>query len=417
MNDSILSRAYILIQQQKYAEAEKLLNDLLSTDPNNTLTLTLLAEVCLQQENIKKAETLIDTAIGISPDSGHLFYIKARVSLRKDLYDLAEKNLEQAIQLDPTDADFYALWASVKLTRKQFEKALELANKSLELDAENILGLNSRSTALLKLDRKDDSFKTIEGALREDPNNAFTHANYGWNLLEKGDHKKALYHFREALKNDPNFEYAQAGMLEALKANNVFYRWFLKYTFWIGNLTAKYQWGVIIGFYLGVKILRAVADNNETLRPYLIPLIVLLSLIAFSTWVITPVSNLFLRINAYGRYLLSKKEIASSNFVGISFIIFLLGVGSYFITADDKFLTIAVFGFSMMVPFGVMFSPSKYKHSLLIYAIAMAAIGIGAIAMTFSTGEIFNALTPVYMIGFVAFQWVANYLMIKESNV
>ena len=33
------------------------------------------------------------------------------------------------------------------------------------------------------------------------------------------------------------------------------------------------------------------------------------------------------------------------------------------------------------------------------------------------TGEIFNFLTPVYIFGFIAFQWVANYLLIKDSNV
>ena len=91
--------------------------------------------------------------------------------------------------------------ANFKLSRKKYEEALEIANEALEIDAENILALNTRSTSLLKLNRKEESFETIEGALREDPNNAYTHANFGWGLLEKGDHKKALEHFREALKN------------------------------------------------------------------------------------------------------------------------------------------------------------------------------------------------------------------------
>ena len=83
---------------------------------------------------------------------------------------------------------------------------MELADRSLEIDAENLLGLNTRSTALLKLNKSEESFSTIEGALREDPNNAYTHANYGWGLLEKGSHKKALEHFKESLKHNPNFD-------------------------------------------------------------------------------------------------------------------------------------------------------------------------------------------------------------------
>ena len=121
-------------------------------------------------------------------------------------------------------------------------------------------------------------------------------------------HKKALEHFKEALTNDPTFKYAQAGMMQALKATNPIYRLFLKYSFWMNNLTAKYQWGVIIGFYLGFKALKTIARNNEALQPYLTPLIIALALVAFSTWVIAPISNLFLRFNKYGQLLLDKKE-------------------------------------------------------------------------------------------------------------
>lgn len=417
MIDNIINRAEVLIQQQKYAEAEKLLKDVLVTNPTDIHVLALLAEVNLQLDKSEEADTLINSAIGLSPEIGHLFYIKARISIQRKKYDESEANIKQALELDPADADFYALWASIKLARKQYDSALELANKSLELDAQNLLGLNTRSTALLKLNNKEESFKTIEGALREDPNNAYTHSNYGWSLLEKGDHKKALEHFREALKNDPDFEYAQAGMVEALKASNIFYRIFLKYVFWISNLTSKYQWGIIIGFYLGVRLLKSLASNNEALQPFLIPVIVLLALIAFSTWVIGPISNLFLRLNKYGKHLLDKKEIMSSNFVGASFLVFLLGALFYFIANDSKFLTIAFFGFAMMLPLGSMFTPSKVKHSMVIYTIIMAAIGLGAIVNTFNTGEMFNALTPVFVIGLVAFQWIANFLIIKESNV
>ena len=414
--DIRFSRIEILIQQKKFAEAERNLSELLREDPNNIHFLSLLSEVNLQQDKFDKANNIIDNAIGLSPDTPHLFYIKSRIAIQQDKLNEAEKFLNQAIELDPYDADYFALLATVRLGRKQFNEALETANRALEIDAENLLALNTRSTALNKLNRSDESFQTIEGALREDPNNAYTHANYGWGLLEKGDHKKALVHFKEALTNDPNFSYAQSGMLEALKATNPVYRVFLKYSFWMGNLTAKYQWAVIIGFYLGFRALRSIASNNESLKPYLTPLIIFLALIAFSTWVIAPISNLFLRFNKYGRLLLDRKEKLSSSFVAISLGLFIVGLVLYFALSDQKMLTIAVFGFAMMLPLGTMFSPSKNKYGLLIYTIVLAIVGTTAIGLTFSTGEMFNSMTIVFLIGFVAFQWVANYLLIKESN-
>lgn len=415
--DKRLARIEILIHQEKYSEAEKVVKDLLSEDANNIYFLSLLAEINLQQDKLDIASTVIDQAIGLSPDFAHLFFIKSRILLQQSNMDEAEAAIHQSIALDPYHAHYCALLAHMRLLRKKYTEALEIADRALEIDAENLLALNTRSAALIKLDRKEESFATIEGALREDPNNAYTHANYGWGLLEKGDHKKALEHFKEALKSNPNLGSAQAGLLQALKASNPVYNLFLKYSFWMGNLTAKYQWGVIIGFYLAVRGLKAVAEANPSLQPYLTPIIVLLTLIAFSTWIINPVSNLFLRFNPYGKLLLKKKEKMSSNFVAVSLGICLAGIAAYFFTKNELFLGIAVFGFTMMLPLGVMFSPSRYKYSLLIYTIVMAVVGTGAILLSFSSGELFNGLTLLYVIGFVAFQWIANFLLIKEDNV
>ena len=414
--DNRIYKVEILIQQSKYAEAEKVLSELLSEDSNNVHFLLLLAEVNLQQDKYDNANTIINNAIGISPDVPYLFYIKSRIAIQQDNLKEAEKIINHAIELDAYNSNFFALLANIKLGGKQYNEALEIANKALEIDAENLLALNTRSTALNKLNRSEESFETIKGALRENPNNAYTHANYGWGLLEKGDYKKALVHFKEALKNDPNFSYAQQGILEALKATNPVYRMFLKYSFWMGNLTSRYQWGVIIGFYIGFRILNTIAQNNDTLRPYMFPLVIALAIIVFSTWVITPISNLFLRFNTYGKLLLDKRKKLSSTFVAISLAVFVIGLLLYFVLSDERFLTVTVFGFTMMLPLSVMFSPTKYKHSLLIYSIVMAAVGLSAIGLTFITNEVFNSMTIVYFIGFVAFQWVANFLFIKENN-
>lgn len=415
--DPRMSRVRVLIEQQRYSEAEEILKDLLTGNPTNIGYLYLLAEVKLQQDKLEEALQLTDNAIGLSPESDRLFFLKAHILVRQRNLDEAEKYLNQAISLDSDEADYFAFLGHVKLVRKQYDKALELADKALWLDSENLIALNTRSTALLKLNKSEESFETIEGALREDPDNAYTHANYGWGLLEKGNHKKALEHFKEALKSDPNNAYAQAGMMEALKAANPIYKLFLKYAFWMSNMTAKYQWGVIIGFYIGFRVLRGIAASNEALQPFLTPVLVLLAVFAFSTWVINPISNLFLRFNRYGRFLLNKKQKLSSNFVGISLAICLTGVLLYFVLQNDKFLAVAAYGFAMMVPLSVMFSPTKYKNALLIYATAMAVVGAVALFLVFSTGQILNPAASVFMLGFIAFQWIANYMMIKEDNV
>ena len=249
-----------------------------------------------------------------------------------------------------------------------------------------------------------------------DPENAYTHSNYGWNLLEKGDYKKARTHFEEALKANPNLDFAQAGMLESIKAGNPFYRLFLNYSFWIGNLQSKGQWAFIIGFYVVFRILKIIARNNEGLQPLLFPLLFGLALVALSTWVISPIGNLFLRFNKYGQLLLDKKEKTSSNFVAIAFGVFICGILVLFMNQKDLGTGIAAFGFTMMIPFSVMLVETKPNNVLLYYTILLAIIGFAGILNVYWSGELFNTFTSIYILGIFIFQWVSNYFMIKSDN-
>lgn len=414
--DNQASRIGILMQQGRYAEAESLLKNLLATDAHNPHLQAMLAESMLMQDKAAPAMQVIDLAIGSAPDEAYLFFVKARVLANQEKYKEAEEMLATAVALEPDEAGYFAYAAQIKLIRKKYEEALEQADQALALDPEHVLALNARSTALQKLNRKEESFQTIQGALREDPNNAYTHANYGWGLLEQGDHKKAMEHFRESLKANPDNEYAQAGLLEAIKAKNPIYRAFLKYGFFMNNLTAKYQWAVIIGILLGTRLLRGLAAANETLRPFLTPLVFLIGVLAFSTWVITPISNLFLRFNKYGQFLLSKQEKQSANVVAACLAIFIVGLVAYLVMQDDRFVAVAGFGFMMMVPGSVMFSGPGGKKLLLYYGLAMAAVGIAAIFQTFSTGEVMTTWAMIFVFAFVAFQWVSNFINIRAGD-
>ncbi|MCU0450082.1 MAG: tetratricopeptide repeat protein [Bernardetiaceae bacterium] len=408
MTDAIIERAEILIQQKKYPEAEQMLKNALASAPHDVYALTLLAEVYLQLDQADRALELSQNALGLAPDLPHLYDVQARALMHRDRYDEAEASIARAVELDPSQAEYPATWAWLKLDRKQYAEALRLANQALELNPENLLALNLRSTAQLKLNDQSGSFATIAGALRHDPNNAFTHANYGWGLLENGQPKQALEHFKEALKIDPSFELAQAGMAEALKAHNWMYRWYLKYSFWLGNLTSKYQWGVIIGFYLLSRVARAV--------PALTPLAILLAVVAFSTWIIRPIGNLLLRFNKYGRHLLDQEEIRSSNFVAASLGLGLVGGLLFLGFGHPGFLVWGTFGLAMMLPCGSLFAKTKSRWLLPAFTAGLAVVGLGAIALTFATGVPFNILAGIFLLGFVGFQWVANFLTISKQN-
>ncbi|MEL6867655.1 MAG: hypothetical protein AAFP19_24735 [Bacteroidota bacterium] len=99
-----------------------------------------------------------------------------------------------------------------------------------------------------------------------------------------------------------------------------------------------------------------------------------------------------------------------------SFSLFVLGLLLYFLLADEKMLSIAVYGFAMMLPLGVVFSPAKNKNTMRGLVIGLAIVGFLSIILTFSSGALFNGFSILFILGFIAFQWITNYLLIRESN-
>lgn len=410
MIEQLLQRAHLLLEQRRYKEAEKELLNILASQPSNEEAHSLMAILKNQTGEYDKALEHIHAAIAVNPGLGYLHYLKASILLNQDKLNEAEKSAKEAIALDPSVADFYAMIAAIELQQKNWQRALDYANTGLGLEPDNLQCLNSRSTALIKLDKKEESYDTIKEALYYDPDNSFTHANLGWGLLEKGEQQKALDHFKKALQSDPTNDYARAGIVEALKARFWIYRIFLKYAFWISNMKSSMQWVVILGFYFGSRLLRTMAKTYPQLSPFITPIVILYSLFAISTWLIQPISNLFLRLNTYGRYALTKDETQSSNLVGISLLLALLGTVLYFSTDYFPWLMLIIYGVSMMIPLSSMFNPpgKKGRTVLRFYTIALALSGALSIALAFAGNEWYYAVGTFYVLGVFVYQWVAN---------
>src|SRR5205807_5174625 len=102
-----------------------------------------------------------------------------------------------------------------------------------------------------KLGRTQEAVQAVESALAREPENALSHANLGWSYLHQHDHKKALEHFREALRIDPENDYAKAGLVQALQARYFLYGLMLRYFLWMGRQSRTLQWIVILGLFFG----------------------------------------------------------------------------------------------------------------------------------------------------------------------
>lgn len=410
MSGERLQHAILLIQQRRYSDAEHAIREHLNGEPSDAFALFILAESLYAQQKLADAKSAARAALGSSPSFADAHGLLSRIALREENQREAMVHAKRAVELDPEDSGHHALLASVHLQRKEYELALEATERGLAIDAEDLSCLNLRAEALSRLDRKEEADRTIDKSLNLDPENPYTHANTGWAMLRSRRHAQALEHFREALRRDPMNEYAKAGLVEALKARYWLYRIFLRYSLWVSNLPSRTQWFLILGLYFGNRLLRGLAISNPALAPFIDPLLAVYFVFAISTWVMSPLSNLLLRLNRFGRYALDRNEITTSNFVGASLLLALIGGIGWAITGLNGMLGLGLFGFLMMLPLSSMITLGRKARVPLISAtVALGLLGALGVAMSFAVNVVVSGVLLLFIIGVFAYQWLANY--------
>jgi Flp pilus assembly protein TadD len=319
MNPQV-ARAQMLMQQNRYELAEAELRRAVVESPDEAGPHRMLG-LCLSKLG-REAEALAECRVAVrcGPDSPRSHYVLALVLHQGDREAEAMAAIEEAIRLDPHDADSWGVAAAIHVAKERWPAALEAAERGLELDAESGDCVNFRAIALTKLGRREEAGRTIDAALAQNPQDAWAHANMGWTLLHGGKQAKAAEHFREALRLEPEMEWARAGIVEALKARNVVYRWLLRYMLWATRMPAKQRLylsiGIVVALQIGLWVPTSEAGQAAGL-------VVALVYLAFVTTVATavPLFNLLLMADRFGRLTLSRDQRRDAYWIGLAVLI------------------------------------------------------------------------------------------------
>jgi tetratricopeptide (TPR) repeat protein len=284
--------------------------------------------------------------------------------------------------------------------------------EGLAHDAEHAACNHLRTMALTKLGRQGDAVATVDAALRRDPDDAKAHANKGWALLHQSKPRESLEHFRESLRIDPTFEYAKAGIVEALKARNPVYRVMLAYFLYMARLSDRARWGILVGGYFGYQFLRGVARNSPVLAPWIAPVLIAYIVFALLTWFASPLLDLSLRINRFGRYALSRDQLASSNWFGACLLLFVVAATIRIVWDLPGSFATAAFALGMALPLVTIFHCDHGwpRQMMTLFAIAMAILGLAFIATEILNLKISFIFWLLFLVGFAASPWLANFL-------
>jgi tetratricopeptide (TPR) repeat protein len=383
-----LQRAYLLYDQRRYDLAEKEVGQALLSEPNDARSLALLALCLLEQEKFTEATQRAQEAVGNAPDESFSHYTLARVWIERNYLDQAEPEIHAALAIDPHFPHYHVTLGLIHYRRSAWPLALAAAENALSLKPDHADAVSLRTEALRKLGRKDAAREHLHEQLARDPDDPYTHVGLGWNYLEKGNRDKAMEHFREALRLDPELDWAREGVVETLKSKSRFYRGVMKYFFWISRFSPQVQLGLMVGLFIGYRVLVGILADQPQLAPLFWSVVVGYGVFVFSTWFARPLSNLLLLPHPFGRLALSRDDRWSASWVGIALA---SGVALVVIAAvwrSDRTFLIAFHGasaaFTVMCTFST-FAPWP-RHAMLVYmAIVLALAGTSISMLLFQT--------------------------------
>ncbi len=293
----LVEKADTLIDLGRYKEGVTLLEKALLQEPHQERALILSIFANIKLKNYSRADEQCNNFIGYFPEEPAAYYYKSIILRVFKKSISAEEQIKHAISLDPYNANYFSQISAIYIDRKEWEKALEYCDEGLSIDPENIFCLNHRTLCLTQLNRFKEVESDIEDALSYDPHNDYTHSNVGWSKLQQGKIEEAKIHFKESLRLNPNSDNARVGMLESIKAQNIIYRFFLNYQFWISKHQGNIQVAVIGFVFLGQRIIYELSSKY----PFLVPLYAIVIAMVYLTWIIEPFSDLFLRFNKFGK--------------------------------------------------------------------------------------------------------------------
>lgn len=397
-----LERAAQLIKLKKFPHAVKELDMYLAAEPGDAVAHAYKAIAFDSLNQPRRALDSATKAVSLAPDYHYVHYILGIIHFDQTKnYLEAEDALKEALRLAPDDPDYFEVYAKIKIARGRYSEALEICNQGLKLAPEHTDLKSTRARAYALAGKSKDSDRDILEALRSDPGNLESMISDGWVKLISNENSQALDIFTEALKKEPGNESARFGLIESLKAQNFFFRMYLRYAYWIGRQSLRVKLGLIAGVSVLLYLMRQF--------PAMTPVVFVYGFFVVSTWVINPVFNFFLIFHKSGKYALTKHEIVTSYLVVACLFLAMIHIILFFIVDKSYVMGIIALVF-LVVPINgretirtIRNDRYRIMNIILIVLCVITVSGIALLPLNATAGIFFCVLS---LLGSIASSWL-----------
>jgi tetratricopeptide (TPR) repeat protein len=257
-SSAMVNLAKVFVAENNLSEALNLYQKALAADNKNFDALTGAVNIQIQQNKFAEAHALLDQLI--QKDGQKKDYLAALHYLKSDVYKgegnfaATEGELKKALEVDDTYLPAYSAYAALLIGRNQINQAIEQYKKSvekkpsasvytligiledarqnlseaeknyrkaLELDPETPIAANNLAWLIAANDRGslDEALRLSQATVENNPNIAGYYDTLGWVYYKKGLYSPAIEQLKKAVALDnaeatrngekPNAEYRQ----------------------------------------------------------------------------------------------------------------------------------------------------------------------------------------------------------------
>lgn len=203
----------ILVDRGRYAEARNHLQQARYDNPDfNIPLLSMEAAILVDAERYQEAERLLDNAVDAFPDNMQLLYQRAVLNQERNNLDAMERDLRRIIELNPDSPVAYNTLGYVLADRtSRYEEAYELIKKAIELAPDDPAIIDSLGWVQYRLGMYEAALENLDRAFELYPDHEVA-AHLGEVLWVMGKKNEARRVWSEALQEMPDSRYIKDAM-------------------------------------------------------------------------------------------------------------------------------------------------------------------------------------------------------------
>lgn len=186
-------RAY---QMGQLAQAARLYQEVLSTDPGHLEALYSLGMIFFQANQLEQAEALFSQVLRVAPDFVDGLCMRGVTLVKMNRTDEALACFKQAIAIKPDSVEALSNHATTLVQVGRYSEGLQELDRVLALNPQHALSWNNRGNALFAQNRYTEAVESYDRALAIFPEFPDARLN---RLYALGDLKRATPEFPEIL--------------------------------------------------------------------------------------------------------------------------------------------------------------------------------------------------------------------------